>query len=132
MNTDSNKFDEIKRENYNLPEVIDIKFKYGVYIPPRLKFFQKFIREKEECLIITVKTKASIPVRGLSPKVFIGNYEIIEGKRLSDDTYEFYGFEYEDYKEKAPIYFGWSSDEISKCSKTNFIYVKPRKKRKKK
>jgi hypothetical protein len=111
-----------QKQNFQLPQIKDIKIKEISYKPPKLRYFKSSSSKYSKAIEFTVITDAPIPVRALSPVLYVGKIPIIEGGPIKESLYRFLSFETNKLKVNQPIYFGWYGEPEELRIKTNFIY----------
>jgi hypothetical protein len=111
-----------QKQNFQLPQIKDLKIKEIPYKPPKLRYFQSSSSKYSKAIEFTVTTDGPIPVRALSPVLYVGKIPIIEGGPIKVNLYRFLAFETNKLKLNEPIYFGWFGDPQGLRIKTKFIY----------
>lgn len=114
-----------QEQNFQLPQIKDIKIKLIPYKPPKLRYFKSSFSKYSKAIEFTVLTDGPIPVRALSPVLYVGKIPVIEGGAIKENVYRFLAFETDKLKDNEPIYFGWHGDPEELRTKTKFTYKKP-------
>jgi len=127
MSTDkSTKEPGAPRPDWRLPEVIDMRIKLIPYHAPRLHHFKSKFADYDKAIEFLVKTDGPFPARALSPALFVGDVQIIEGEVVDKNTRRFLSFEFDQLQEGAPISFGWQGDPQDWRKTTKFQFQLPR------
>ena len=113
------------KQNFQLPQVKDIKINLIPYTPPKLRYFKSTFSKYSKAIEFKVTTDGPIPVRALSPALYVGKIPVIEGEVITENVYRFLAFETNELIDNEPIYFGWYGDPEEPREKTNFTYKKP-------
>lgn len=114
-----------QKQNFQLPQIKEIMIKEIPYNHPKLRYFKSSSSKYSKAIEFTVTTDGAIPVRALSPVLYVGKIPIIEGGAIKENIYRFLAFETNEFKDNEPIYFGWYGDQEGLRIKTNFTYKKP-------
>jgi hypothetical protein len=90
-----------------LPEVVGVEARRVRYRTPRIYFAGREQREASEAVEIQVRTAGPLPVRDLSPVLFVGEVPLGEYEPAGRHLYTFYAYEPGRLQEGAPIALGW-------------------------
>jgi hypothetical protein len=90
---------------WSLPAVDGLDIEWVRYRTPRRRTVGGRTLEVGEAIEIVVRTDGPIPVRALSPALFVGDVQVAENAREDDTTYRF--FADEELPPDAPIVLGW-------------------------
>jgi hypothetical protein len=110
---------------WSLPTISNLQIERVRYAKPRRHVVGDRVVEYDECLEISVRTTSEIPVRALSPALYVGNVEIAENAQVSEDEYRFFVLDEEPLKDGSIISLGWVGVP-SKRVRTKFRYRPPR------
>jgi len=114
-----------QKQNFQLPQIKDIKINQIPYTPPKLRYFKSSFSKYSKAIEFTVITDGPIPVRALSPALYVGKIPVIESEAIKENVYRFLAFETNELIDNEPIYFGWYGDPEELRTKTKFRYKKP-------
>ena len=114
-----------EKQNFRLPQIKDIKIKEIPYKPPKLRYFKSSSSKYSKAIEFTVTTDGPIPVRALSPVLYVGKIPVIESEAIKENVYRFFAFETNELKDNEQIYFGWYGESEEQRLKTKFTYRKP-------
>jgi hypothetical protein len=92
---------------WSLPKVLSIKAVRVRYKKPKVYSVGRKTREAPEAVELLVQTSGPLPVRALSPALFVGDLVLTDYEPAGDNLYRFYAFAPADLKQGAPISFGW-------------------------
>ncbi|HEY3569639.1 MAG TPA: hypothetical protein VGP73_17030 [Thermoanaerobaculia bacterium] len=98
---------EGERDTGRLPEIVGVESRRVQYREPRIYFAGQEQREAHEAAEILVRTAGPLPVRDLSPVLFVGETAIPRYEPAGRDLYRFYEYEPGRLQEGAPIALGW-------------------------
>lgn len=91
-----------------LPRVVSLEVVRALYRNPRRHFVRGALVEMAEGLEITIRTDGEIPVRALSPALFVGGVEVRENETLSPTAYRFFVLDDQAPPPGAPVALGWA------------------------
>jgi hypothetical protein len=114
---------------WRLPRISKLQIERATYSKPRRHVVGGRVVEFHECVEISVQTDGEIPVRALSPALYVGNVEIAENERVSKGHYRFFVFDEDTLKDGSMISLGWAGVP-GKRANTKFRYRSPRAKKK--
>jgi hypothetical protein len=114
-----------QNQNFQLPTIKDMQIKLISYEPPKHRYFESSFSKYTQAIEFIVVTDSPIPVRALSPALYIGKISVTEGESLSENEYRFLAFEINELKDNEPIYFAWQGDPEELRIKSKFTYKKP-------
>lgn len=113
---------------WSLPKITKVQIERVNYPKPRRHVVEGRVVEFHEGVEIHVQTNAEIPVRALSPALYVGEVQVAENERVSSAHYTFFVIDEEKLKDGAMITLGWAGVP-GKRAKTNFKYQSPRAKK---
>ena len=90
---------------WTLPPVEGIGIERVRYRTPRRRVLRGRAEEVAEAVEIVVRTAGPIPVRALSPALFVGGVQVTENVQEDETTYRF--FADEELPAGEPIVLGW-------------------------
>ena len=114
-----------QNQNFKLPQIENIEIKLIPYEAPKLRCFKSSFSKYSQAIEFIITTDAPIPVRALSPVLYIGEIPLTEGETIKENLYRFLAFEINQLKDNTPIYFGWQGDRKEQLRKTKFVYKRP-------
>jgi hypothetical protein len=114
-----------QNQNFKLPQIENIEIKLIPYEAPKLRYFKSSFSKYSQAIEFLITTDAPIPVRALSPVLYIGEIPLAEGETIKENSYRFLAFEINELKDNTPIYFGWQGDRKEQLRKTKFVYKRP-------
>lgn len=114
-----------QNQNFQLPSIKDIQITLIAYDAPKHRYFESSFSKYTQAIEFTVMTDAPIPVRALSPALYVGKIAVTEGESLNENEYRFLAFEIDELKDNEPIYFAWQGEPEELRIKTGFTYKKP-------
>jgi hypothetical protein len=91
---------------WRLPEITSAEARLARYRPPRRHVVAGRVIEQSEGIEVHVRTDGEIPVRALSPALYIGDTVILESEQLDPNLYRFFVIT-ETPQPEAPIRLGW-------------------------
>ncbi len=91
-----------------LPEVVGVESRRVRYATPRVYFAGREQREAREAVEIQVQTAGPLPVRDLSPVLFVGEVPLGEYEPAGRHLYTFFAYEPGRLQEGAPVALGWT------------------------
>jgi hypothetical protein len=95
------------RDLWALPKIRGISIERKRYLPPRKHAVAGELVEFGEGVEIVVQTESEIPIRALSPALYVGSIEIAENEQVDATTYRFFVLDEHALREGAPIVLGW-------------------------
>src|ERR671921_428997 len=98
------------KPEWKLPTIVDISIRSISYQAPKLRFFQSQFAKYNKAVEFLVKTNDPIPIRALSPALYVDDTEIIEGETVEKNLTRFLAFDIDKLQQGAPILFGWQGD----------------------
>jgi hypothetical protein len=112
------------RDLWHLPKIVKLTIERVRYSKPRRHVVAGRVIEFTEGVEILIRTNAEIPVRALSPALFIGRVEVAENEQVAETEYRFFVLDQERLVDGAAIGFGWAGT-AGRHSRTGFRYRKP-------
>jgi hypothetical protein len=107
---------------WSLPEIVDIKIMRISYQGPKRRFFVSYLAKYTEAIEFLVKTTGPLPIRALSPVLYVGDVPINEYEVVGENIFRFLAFEPDQLVEGAPISLGWPGQPPEKRIKTRIRY----------
>jgi hypothetical protein len=113
----------LPRPNWKLPEIVDLHISIIPYHEsPKLRYFKSYLSRYESAVQFLVKTSEPIPLRALSPALYVGNTPVVEVQGIDENSYRFLAFEPEKLEEGAPISLGWIEQRERERVQSKFRY----------
>ncbi|HEX9277464.1 MAG TPA: hypothetical protein VGA51_13825 [Casimicrobiaceae bacterium] len=113
-----------RRNLWALPKITRISIERRQYRPARKHAVTGKIVERTEGIEIVVQTDGAIPVRALSPALYVGSVEIAENEQVDATTYRFFVGDERALRAGAPIVLGWVGHAPSR-TRSNLRYEPP-------
>lgn len=119
-------------DRWRLPSIDYLEVVRVRYARPRRHMVRGETVSLSEGVEILVHTDAPIPIRALSPALFIGDRQIAENETMGPNDYRFFVLDEKQLKPGAPILLGWvgtppSSTTGDKPDDRTFRYERPTK-----
>jgi hypothetical protein len=92
---------------HNLPAIVSVEASRVRYDPPRRHYVGKELMEIREGIELLVRTAAPLPVRAITPVLFIGDTVVSDYEVAGPNLYRFFLFDLERITLGAPIALGW-------------------------
>ena len=116
--------DAPRRELWQLPQIESLRIERVHYIEPRRRTIAGQLTSIREAIEFIVITAGQIPIRALSPALFVGKSEVAENETLGPNEYRFVAFEGQSLAAGAAIQLGWVGHPPQQ-SKVRFRYQSP-------
>ena len=113
-----------RRDLWALPEIEALKIERVRYRDARKHVVAGKVVELSEGIEIVVQTDGEIPMRALSPALYIGSTELAENERVSPTSYRFFVLDEKALQAGAAITLGWVGHPASKTG-SKFRYEAP-------
>jgi len=112
------------RPDWRLPSIIDIRIRRVRFRPQKLKHFKSSLTRFKKAVEFKVKTSGPMPLRALSPALFVGETQVIESEPVDSDgtSLRFLSFSPETLPPGAPISWGWIGSARKDRQTTKFKY----------
>jgi len=110
---------------WQLPKIAKLKIERVRYAKPRRHAIGGRVVEFREGVEILVDTAGEIPIRALSPALYIGTAEVAENERIAESRYRFFVLDEERLRDGSPISLGWAGI-AGRRTRTKFRYRSPR------
>jgi hypothetical protein len=107
-----------------LPNIEAIKIERVRYREARKHVVAGKVVEFSEGIEIVVQTDGEIPMRALSPALYIGSTELAENERVTTTSYRFFVLDEKALQAGAPISLGWVGHPAPK-TRSKFRYQAP-------
>lgn len=123
MSSDPGEFEApAPKPAYDLPDVVGVETRRVAHEPPRRRNFASSLPRVEEAVEFLVETAAPIPVRALSPVLYVGDTPVVEVTAVDDTHYRFLGLEPDRLEPGAPLSLGWSGRAETEPRRTRFRF----------
>lgn len=113
-----------RRDLWALPNIKALKIERMRYRTARKHVVAGKVVELDEGIEIVVQTDAEIPMRALSPALYVGSTEVAENERVTATSYRFFVLDEEALRAGAPITLGWVGHSAPK-TRSKFRYQVP-------
>jgi hypothetical protein len=91
-----------------LPSIANVQASRARYDPPRAIFIGRELVQVRDAIELLVRTTAALPVRDVSPVLFIGETAVADYETAGQNLYRFFVFTNpERLVQGAPIAIGW-------------------------
>ena len=92
---------------WQLPNVLAVQATLVQYKQPIVYYVGQQRKEARQAVEFNVRTADQLPIRALSPALFIGEVPVIEFAIVGPNQYRFFAFEFQNLQQGAPISLGW-------------------------
>ena len=114
------------RDLWTLPKIKVLKIERVRYRAPRKHMVGGRQVVLEEGVEILVQTDGKIPIRALSPALFIGSVEVVENEQVDANRHRFFVLDEATLRPGDSITLGWVGHEPQKSDGRVFRYDVPR------
>jgi hypothetical protein len=97
---------------WTLPRIVNVETRLASYPVPKIFYVGTERREVRQAVEITVQTDGPVPVRAISPVLFVGSTQVAEGEIVGENRYKFYAIEPAQLQSGAAIAFGWPGADL--------------------
>jgi hypothetical protein len=108
-----------------LPAIVGVEASRVRYNPPRRFYVGRDAVEVRDAVELLVRTAAALPIRDITPVLFIGETAISDYETVSANLYRFFVFNLDRIAVGAPIGIGWPYAPTS-VRMTQFRFQIPR------
>ncbi|MFA5924545.1 MAG: hypothetical protein WC856_25205 [Methylococcaceae bacterium] len=105
---------------FALPKILNIEVTRVRFREPRPYYVGQERIESSTGVELLIRTDGPIPIRALSPALYIGKAAIDAYEEIGTNVYRFIAYRVDELKEGAPISFGWLNS--AQTFKTEFHY----------
>lgn len=95
------------RNLWRLPQVLSVEVRRAVYREPRIYWVGTEDKRARQAVELQVRTSASLPIRALSPVLFVGDVPVTECQQAGKNLYRYFAYDVERLRPGAPISLGW-------------------------
>lgn len=106
-----------------LPRVLSVAFRTVRYETPRPYWVGRERKQTSQALEILVHTESPLPVRALSPVIYIGEVAVMDYKVAGRNLYKYVAFDPTVLVAGAPLTFGWPDLPVSRRMALPFRYA---------
>lgn len=92
---------------WRLPRIVGVAFVYAQYVPPRVEYIGDQRIERHDAVEIFVQTEAKLPIRAVTPVLFVGSVMVSSVEAHSETLYRFVAYDYSQLQGGAVIALGW-------------------------
>lgn len=110
-----------KPDMFALPNILKIEITRVRFREPRPYYVGQERIESSRGAELRVRTDGPIPIRALSPVLYVGDAAIDAYEEIGENHYLFTAYRVDELKEGALISFGWL--DLAKTIQTEFRYV---------
>jgi hypothetical protein len=90
-----------------LPRVTGVEVSLVNLSPPRQFYYRGRLVAHNRAVQLLVRTSGPLPVRDVTPVIFIGDVQVAQYRRVGVNLYRFFIYDVEKLRPGAPIAFGW-------------------------
>ena len=95
-------------ELWRLPRIVKLSIERVRYPRPRRHVQAGRVVEVPEGVEVFVETAEELPIRALSPALYIGTTEVAENERVGERQYRFFVLDESTLRDGSPIALGWA------------------------
>jgi len=110
------------RPSWELPEIVEVQTLNVSFEPRQLRNFRSSLEAKTEAIEFQIKTNRPIPIRALSPVLYVGNVVLTESEQIGENLYRFWAFEPNILETEAPISLSWTNTPNEQLQESQFRY----------
>lgn len=125
MTSDPGTPERRRRPRLDLPRVVAVTPRLARFDPPPHRNFTSALPRLERTVELLVETDGPIPVRALSPVLWVGDAAVTEVVAVDDTHYRFVALEPGALRDGAPVTLGWSGAPASERVDTGTSYAAP-------
>ena len=115
-----------RRPLWTLPKIRRLSVERRRYDPPRKHAIAGKLVEVTEGTEIIVETEDAIPMRALSPALYVGGVEVAENEQIDATTLRFFVADERTLRAGAPVVLGWAGHPPSPKTRSSHRYQAPR------
>jgi hypothetical protein len=107
---------------WQLPEIVNVEAKRVRYDPPKQFWVNRAVLEVRDGLELLIQLTHSLPVRALSPALYVGNTPIADYELAGPNLYRFFVIDPGSLEPGAAISLGWPQLPDMKRNLSNFRF----------
>lgn len=115
--------------DWRLPAIADVQISAAHFAPRAPRHFGPVMDEVEDAVAITVTFEQPVPIRALSPVLWVGGEQLTESEAVGDDgrTLRFWGLDRTRLRDGAGIEVAWLNEPApaARDSAARFTYRAP-------
>jgi hypothetical protein len=109
---------------WKLPQLLSVEAKRAVYREPRIYWVGTEDKRAHGAVEFLVRTSSGLPIRALSPVLFVGDVAVGECRQEGENLYRYFAYDVERLQPGAPIFLAWPSLPRPRTA-TRFRYQPP-------
>lgn len=113
-----------EKDRFRLPAVTGVEIRRVRFDQPKRFYSQGRLVEAQDAVELLIRTNGPLPVRDLTPVIFIGDTPVDEYQQIDVNFYRFFAYEFERLTAGASISLGWPYAPESKIP-SNFHFDLP-------
>ncbi len=125
MTSDPGARERRPRPRFGLPRPVSVTARLTPFEPPQRRNFESALPRLPRTVEFLVETDAPIPVRALSPVLYVGDEPVTEVVADDDTHYRFIAMRPESLRQGAPMTLGWSGQPASDRVDTGATFDAP-------
>lgn len=114
-----------RRPDFALPRVVRVSSRRAQFDPPPPRNFDSELPRGEATVEIVVETDGPMPIRALSPVLYVGAVPVTEMSAEDDTHYLFVALRPNELADGSPISLGWCGQSADETQDTTFRYQAP-------
>jgi hypothetical protein len=99
--------------HWALPRVLEVEFRPVRYPEPRPYYVGSERRQTSEALEILVRTALPLPIRALSPAIYVGDVPVEDYEVAGPNLYRYLVFNPGALLAGSPVSFGWPGQPVA-------------------
>lgn len=125
MSSDPGARERRPRPHFGLPRPVSVTARLTRFEPPQRRNFESALPRLPRTVEFLVETDAPIPVRALSPVLYVGDVPVTEVVADDDTHYRFIAMQPASLRQGARVTLGWSGQPASDRVDTGATFVAP-------
>lgn len=125
MTSDPGARERRRRPRLDLPRPLSVTARLTRFEPPERRNFESSLPQLPRTVEFLVETDAPIPVRALSPVLYVGDVPVTEVVADDDTHYRFIALQPTSLRRGEPVTLGWSGQPSSDRIDTGTTFVAP-------
>lgn len=125
MTSDPGAAERRRRPRFDLPRPLSVTARLTRFEPQERRNFESSLPRLPRTVEFLVETDAPIPVRALSPVLYVGDVAVTEVVADDDTHYRFIALQPASLRQGEPVTLGWSGQPASDRIDTGATFVAP-------
>jgi hypothetical protein len=97
---------------WSLPRILEVAFRPVKHEVPRIYYVGRERRQTSETVEIMVRTAAPLPIRALSPVIYVGDVPVEDYEVAGRNLYKYLAFNPSALLPGAPVSLGWPGQPV--------------------